>query len=370
MTNFTIHLTIEKNVYLTLQFSLMCNNKKYINRCLELAKNGLGNVAPNPMVGCVITHNNKIIGEGYHEKYGGVHAEVNAIESVKDKSLLLESTLYVNLEPCSHYGKTPPCSDLIITNNIPKVIIGSKDPFVEVAGKGIEKLQNAGIEVIVDVLKDECLKLNKRFFTFQNKKRPYIILKWAETVDGFFDSIRHKNEDAQINWITDSKTKALVHKWRSEEMAIMVGSNTAVNDNPKLDVREWTGKNPLRILLDSELKTPRDYNIFDDSTPTLIFTSKKIKSTKNTEFASLNSDKNILNQIIDTLYEKQIQSVLIEGGKTLLEIFIERQLWDEARVLVGNKTFSEGLKAPVLNINPASVEQLKNDKLMIFERNL
>ncbi len=350
-----------------LQFLNMHTAEKYISRCLELAKNGLGNVAPNPLVGCVIVHNDEIIAEGYHKEYGGPHAEVNAINSVKDKSLLTESTLYVNLEPCSHHGKTPPCADLIIENKIPKVVIGIKDPFVEVAGKGIEKLKNAGIEVEIDILIDKCQNLNKRFFTFHQKKRPYIILKWAETLDGFIDLPREKCESPNVNWITDTKLKALVHKWRSEEPAIMVGSNTAINDNPKLNVREWTGKNPLRILLDPELETPTDFNIFDNSTPALIFTTKETESKENIEFVMLNKDTDYLNQVIETLYKKQIQSVIIEGGKMLLESFIKSGLWDEVRVFVGNKIFTKGLKAPNLNLEAVSKTNLLDDKLLIFQ---
>ncbi|MCF8298312.1 MAG: bifunctional diaminohydroxyphosphoribosylaminopyrimidine deaminase/5-amino-6-(5-phosphoribosylamino)uracil reductase RibD [Saprospiraceae bacterium] len=341
--------------------------EKYISRCLKLAKNGLGNVAPNPLVGCVIVNKEKIIGEGYHKEFGGSHAEVNAINSVKDESLLKVSTLYVNLEPCSHHGKTPPCADLIIENKIPKVVIGIQDPFVEVAGKGIEKLRNAGIEVVENVLIDECQNLNKRFLTFHQKKRPYIILKWAETLDGFIDLPRNSSENAHINWITDTKLKVLVHKWRSEEQAIMIGSNTAINDNPKLDVREWSGKNPLRILLDPKLETPFDLNIFDNSTPTLIFSTKKTKSKENTEFIKLNKETDYLNQVIETLYKKQIQSIIIEGGKMLLESFIKTGMWDEARVFIGNKIFTGGLKAPALNLSPVSIDQLENDKLYIFE---
>lgn len=339
-------------------------------RCLELAKNGLGNVAPNPMVGCVIVHNNKIIGEGYHQYYGKAHAEVNAIASVKNKALLSESTLYVNLEPCAHFGKTPPCADLIIKNNLKKVVIGCIDTYSEVAGKGIERLKNAGIEVVVGVLESESLALNKRFFTFHTKKRPYIILKWAETNDGFIDIDRNCKERSNDidNWITSPLSKKLVHKWRSEEAAIMVGTNTALNDNPQLNVREWTGNNPIRIVLDLNLRLPKTLHLFDKTIPTLVFNYKKESVEKNLEFIQLNPTQPLLPQLVEVLHQKNILSVIIEGGATLLQSFITENLWDEARVFIGNKSFKKGLKAPNLNLSPVYQEKISDDVLLMYQQ--
>ena len=276
----------------------MTGEEKYMFKCLALAKNGLKEVSPNPMVGCVIVHQNKIIGEGYHQKYGEAHAEVNAINSVENKALLKESTLYVNLEPCAHYGKTPPCADLIIKHKIPKVVIGCMDSFGEVSGKGIENLKEAGTEVTVGVLQKESLRLNKRFFTFQNKNRPHIILKWAETKDGFIDVDRSDFKGTVDNWITSNDSKILVHKWRSEEEAIMIGTNTALNDNPHLTVREIEGKNPIRVILDLNLRLPNDLNVFDKSTPTLVFNHKKDALEHNLEFIKIDESNNILSQIL------------------------------------------------------------------------
>lgn len=335
-------------------------------RCLELAKNGLGNVAPNPMVGCVIVLNNKILGEGYHQQFGEAHAEVNAINSVKNKELLPLSTLYVNLEPCAHVGKTPPCADLIIKNNIKKVVIGCLDTYSEVAGKGIERLKNAGIEVVVGVLKNESLELNKRFFMFHNKKRPYIILKWAETKDGFIDVDRECNKID--NWITSPLSKKLVHKWRSEEAAIMIGTNTALNDNPQLNVREWMGKNPIRIVLDLKLRLPEELHLFDKTIPTLVFNYEKESTEKNLEFIQLTYSKPLISQCLEVLHKKNILSVIIEGGAMLLESFINENVWDEARVFIGDKIFEKGLKAPNTNLLPSSTEKISDDVLLIYKK--
>lgn len=335
-------------------------------RCLELAKNGLGKVAPNPMVGCVIVYENKIIGEGYHQEYGKAHAEVNAINSVQDKTLLQKSTLYVNLEPCAHFGKTPPCANLIAEHNIPRVVIGCIDSFSEVSGKGIEKLKNAGIEVMVGILERESLGLNKRFFTFHTKKQPYIILKWAETKDGFidvdrsFDKLRKTNTN---NWITTPLSKQLVHKWRSEESAIMVGTNTALNDNPKLNVREWVGKNPIRLVIDLQDRLPKDLHVFDKKIPTVVFSSTRERQEKNLTFVKINDLKNLLTEVLNELYKRNIQSVIVEGGAKLLQSFIDQNLWDEARVFIGNKNFVNGLKAPKIKGNLISEEMIDVDKL-------
>jgi len=339
--------------------------EKYMARCLELAKKGIGNVSPNPMVGCVIVHNDEIIGEGYHQEYGKEHAEVNAINSVNDSNLLCNSTLYVNLEPCAHFGKTPPCSNLIIEHKIPKVVIGCIDSFSEVSGKGIQKLKDAGIDVTVEVMEKESLEINKRFFTFHNKKRPYIILKWAQTKDGFIDIDRKLNPEMD-NWITSPFSKKLVHQWRSEEQAIMVGTNTAINDNPNLTVREVKGKNPIRIILDLNLRLPQDLNVFDQSAPTIVFNFKKSESINNIDYISLKEDKSLIEQILDILYQRNILSIIIEGGAQLLNTFIEANMWDEARVFVGNKTFKSGLKAPRISQTPINSLQFDADTLKTY----
>ena len=334
-------------------------------RCLELAKNGLGNVAPNPLVGCVIVHNDKIIGEGYHRQFGGTHAEVNAINAVKDKSLLSESEIYINLEPCSHYGKTPPCSDLIIDYGIKKVFIGSEDISQEVSGKGIEKLIAAGHEVENGLLNKEAISLNRRFYTYHKHHRPFIILKWAKTLDGYIDKIRdHQNEKAAQ--ISNEISRSLVHKWRSEEDAIMIGTNTALYDNPQLNVRNWSGQNPLRIVLDKDLRLPGTLQIFNDAQPTLVYTNQRQESTNDTEFATIKFNGELVQNITSDLYERNIQSVMIEGGKRLLDEFIKSNIWDEARVLVGNKTFGNGIPAPEINLAAIFTEDIDDDKLLTY----
>jgi len=314
-----------------------------MQRCIELARNGLDNVAPNPVVGCVIVSNGKIIGEGYHRKYGEAHAEVNAINSVKDKENLKTATLYVNLEPCCYHGKTPPCTDLIIRHKIPKAVIGCTDPAPKVSGKGIEQLKGAGCKVTYGTLERECKELNRRFFTFNEKKRPYIMLKWAQTMDGFITN--GKGEPA---WISNELSHTLVHKWRSEEQAIMVGTNTAHLDNPQLNVREWSGKNPLRVVLDKTLRLSKDLHLFDRSIPTVVFTSCEKKSQKNLEYVNIDFKNPIIPQILEELYRREIQSIIIEGGAELLNSFIKNDIWDEMRVFIGNKIFGNGIKAPEL----------------------
>lgn len=343
----------------------MSAHEFYMKRCIDLAKNGLGMVAPNPMVGSVIVHEGNIIGEGFHQIFGHAHAEVNAINSVKDKALLKNATLYVSLEPCSHFGKTPPCANLIIENEIPEVIIGCVDTFSEVSGKGIEKLKNSGINVSTGVLEKKCRDLNKRFFTFHEKKRPYVILKWAQTLDGFIDKKRD-NSLPQINWISDDIAKIMVHKWRSQEQAIMVGTNTALNDNPQLNVREVSGKNPIRVVLDKELRLPASLHIFDNKINTVVFTGKYKENVPNLEYIQISPDADLIPETLETLYKKSIQSVIIEGGKQLLETFIKINLWDEARVLIGNKTFGEGLPAPMLNNRAHSAETLGSNIILYY----
>lgn len=335
-------------------------------RCLQLAEQGLGSVAPNPLVGCVIVHESKIIGEGYHKKYGGPHAEVNAIHQVQDESLLENSVLYVNLEPCAHYGKTPPCVDLIIEKGIPSVVIGSMDPYKEVSGRGIEKLRNAGVNVLCDVLFNECRILNRRFFTFQEKKRPYIILKWAQTRDGFMDRNRLA-EETGINWITGPFAKRMVHEWRSEESAILVGKNTILRDNPSLTVREVVGKNPQRIVLDSQLELLHHHTIFNDSFDTIVVNEMRDQSiSEHVQFIKVDSLKTSLMPLMNLLYQKKIESVLVEGGRQILDSFISQGLWDESRVFIGSTDFGDGLLAPLMNFQNASFQQMESDTLRIL----
>ena len=347
----------------------MDTNEKYMNRCLELARLGAGSAAPNPMVGSVIVHNEKIIGEGYHQKHGGPHAEVNAIHSVKDRELLKESTIYVTLEPCAHFGLTPPCSDLIVENRIPNVVIGTIDPFAEVAGKGIEKLKKAGINVTIGILESECRELNKRFFTFHEKKRPYIILKWAQTIDGFIDIDRLEEEFGEPTWITGDLALRLVHKIRSEEDAILVGRNTAEKDNPSLTVRNWKGRNPIRLVVDSKLHLPDNLNLFDRTEKTFVFNVIKEETKGNLAYIKIDDDNNFVSQIVAKLFDLNIQSVIVEGGRQLLESFIESGTWDEAHQFIGNKFFGKGIPAPKITGNAVITERLDSDILHVW-RNL
>ncbi len=336
-------------------------------RCIELARLGAGSVSPNPMVGCVIVHNNTIIGEGYHQKHGQAHAEVNAINSVTNEELLKESTIYVSLEPCAHYGLTPPCSDLIIRKEIPKVVIGSIDPFTKVAGKGIEKLLKAGVEVKTGVLKKECDELNKRFFTFHQKKRPYIILKWAQTTDGFIDINRDAENYGEPTWITGPKALLRVHQMRAKEDAIIVGTRTAEKDNPSLTVRHCDGKNPLRIVLDRELRLDKKLNLFDNSTETLVFNAMENRVEEKTEYIKIDLSNQLIQQVLETLHGKNMLSLIVEGGLQLLESFMAAGLWDAAHVFIGDKTFGSGIKAPVLPQLADSSELIENDRLTIFK---
>ena len=328
-------------------------HEKYIKRCIELAKNGLGTTYPNPLVGSVIVYNDEIIGEGWHQKTGEPHAEVNAINSVKDKSLLAKATIYVSLEPCSHFGKTPPCCDLIIAKKIPNVVIGTIDPFTKVAGNGIKRLLEAGKKVTVGILEDECNELNKRFFTFHNKKRPYIILKWAESQDGFIAPM--SKDKPEPVWLTNLFSRQLVHKWRSEEQAILVGTKTVIDDNPSLTTRDWAGNNPIRIVLDQNNRISKESHIFDNQAKTILLNNDTI-----------NFNKNITQEIVDFLYNKGIQSVIIEGGSKTLQTFIDANLWDEARVFKSNVTLNEGIKAPKIEFKKATRNEILEDELLIF----
>ena len=337
----------------------------YMQRCIDIAKRGIRAVAPNPMVGCVLVVEGKIIGEGYHERYGEAHAEVNAINNVSNQNLLKNATLYVSLEPCSHTGKTPPCCDLLIQNGIKKVVVGTKDPNPLVGGKGIEKLKNSGIEVSEGILKDQCLELNKRFFTFHKKQRPYVTLKWAQTLDGFLDQIR-KDGEQKINWISEPETKTLVHKWRSEEQSILVGRNTITNDNPSLTVRDYGGMNPIRLVIDSQLQISGNLNIFSKDAPTIVFNRVKDKKENNVEWIKIKETST--NSILKELYRRGIQSVFVEGGSRTLQYFIIDNLWDEARVIVGQKYFKEGYKAPIINKVPVKSMPFGKDMIHYYKR--
>jgi len=344
----------------------MENDNLYMQRCIDLAYLGQRVVMPNPMVGAVVVHNNSIIGEGYHQKYGEAHAEVNAINSVENKELLQNSTIYVSLEPCAHFGKTPPCSDLIIKHKLKRVVIGCIDTFSEVAGKGIEKLKKAGIEVTVGVLENECRNLNKRFFTFHEQMRPYIILKWAQTQDGFIDKIRNTNEKG-INWITAKETKSLVHQWRSEEHGILIGKNTVLNDNPSLTVRNVNGENPIRIVIDKDNSINySNFKIADNESTTYILNKYKGESKNKTHWVKI--DDFYLKNIVSKLYELNIQSIIVEGGNFTLQQFIIEGYWDEARVLFGENNFKNGLKAPQLNQQPDFSTTFFNDNINFYLR--
>ena len=328
-----------------------------MHRCLELSKLGAGNVAPNPMVGAVLVCKDNIIGEGYHMQYGKAHAEPNCLSSVRPehRHLIEQSTLYVSLEPCAHFGKTPPCADLIIQNKISKVVVGCRDPFIQVNGKGIEKLRAAGCDVTTGILEKECQEMNKRFFTFHTRHRPYIILKWAETLDKHI-----ANEDHSRLFITNEYTNRLVHRWRSEEMGIVVGTNTALYDDPELTTRLWPGNNPIRIVVDMDLRLPASLKLYNGSTPTIVFNKKKHslaaekKSTSELNeigvgYYQITEDVSLVHQMLNGLYHLDIQSILIEGGRNLLQSFIDDGMWDEARVICNEQmTTGSGLTAPVL----------------------
>lgn len=344
----------------------MIKHKNYIRRCIQLAKNGLGTTYSNPLVGCVIVHNDIIIGEGWHYQSGKPHAEVNAIASVQNPSLLKDATIYVSLEPCSHFGKTPPCSDLIIEKGIKNVIIGTVDTFAKVSGAGIKRLMNAGCDVVVGILEKECLELNKRFFTFHNKKRPYIILKWAQTKNGYIaPALTNKREPV---WITNPYSRQLVHKWRAEEQAILVGNQTVIKDNPKLTIRHWSGTDPTRVIIDRSGKIPSDSSILDQTVKTIIITSEEFKKEDDHHLIHeiIDSKGSLTKEICDILYQHNIQSIIIEGGAFTLQSFIDNKLWDEARVFTGHTTFDTGIKGPVLKEHAASEIKIENDSLKTY----
>ncbi len=344
-------------------------HEQYIERCFQLAANGKHFVETNPMVGCVIVHNGKIIAEGYHRQYGAAHAEVNAINAVKDIALLKESTLYVNLEPCAHHGKTPPCADLIIEKQIPKVVCCNGDPNPKVAGQGFLKLQNSGIEVVTGILEEKGRWLNRRFFNWIENKRPYIILKWAESIDGYLSGMEQNRLN---NKITNSYSDIIVHRMRRDEAAIVAGTNTVLTDNPQLNVRHITGRNPIRISFDfHERLAGKDLHLLDDTIQTIIFCRNNHpninKTYINTKYIPIDEQAPFLPQIMEYLYQSHIQSIIVEGGRQILTTFINNALWDEAHVFIGNKIFGGGLQAPKLASLPLSITNIDDDKILCFK---
>lgn len=341
-------------------------HEKYMARCLQLALNGEGSTYPNPLVGSVIVHEGEIIGEGFHWKAGEPHAEIHAINSVKDKSLLKSSTLYVNLEPCAHFGRTPPCSLAIINNKIPRVVIGCIDSFSEVAGKGIEMMRKAGVEVITGILEAESRFINRRFFTFHEKKRPYVILKWAQTADGFIDIERDERAEVQPTWITNEWARRAVHRQRSTEQAVLVGKDTVLKDDPSLTLRNWKGASPKRVVIDRRLELPLSMKIFSGHEETIVLNEMKNEKAKNITYIKTDFSGNSAAGILRALYEQEIQSVVIEGGRYTLNSFIENELWDEAFVYVGEKWFEKGVKAPILRSNPVEKKDFGDSKLYVY----
>ena len=348
----------------------MIIHEKYMQRCLELARNGLGSTYPNPLVGCVIVYNGNIIGEGWHQRAGEPHAEVNAINSVKDQSLLSKSTLFVNLEPCSHHGRTPPCADLIIREKIKKVVIGVVDINEEVKGQGIVRLEKHGVEVISGILEKECQVLNKRFITFHEKKRPYIILKWAQSADAYIFPGDKGGQKGKPIWISNIFSRQRVHHWRAQEASILVGKNTVLQDNPKLNTRDFKGFAILRMAIDKNLEIPDERHIYDGKFDTVIFTEKKDLTESRVKFVQLDFSNNIIDQIMDYLYQNNIQSLIVEGGAITLNEFLKADLWDEARVFCGDMKLGGGIKAPKLYEAVDKEETILNDRLIWYKNSL
>ncbi len=336
---------------------------QFMQRALQLANAGFGSVSPNPMVGCVIVSDDQIIGEGFHQAFGGPHAEVNAITTVKNRSLLKSATVYVTLEPCAHQGKTPPCADLLIRHQVKRVVIAATDPNPKVNGQGIIKIKNAGIDVSNGILDREAQKQNIRFNTFFKEKRPFIILKWAQTKDGFI-----ARSDYSSKWISTSASRQMVHQWRTQEDAILIGKHTALYDNPMLTSRDWKGKNPVRIVLDRQKSLPGDLNLFNDGNRTLIYTHQAAEQHTSAEWIQLNED-NFLKSLLNDLHQKGIQSLIVEGGTEVLNTFISAGLWDEARVFIGETTFDSGIPAPSISYNPVNETNVSKDRLIIYKNN-
>ena len=336
-----------------------------MKRCIELASKGTGYTYPNPLVGSVIVHNNKIIGEGYHAKYGGSHAEVNAINCVGNKELLKESTLYVNLEPCNHYGKTPPCTEAIINNNIKRIVIGSKDPNSLVDGSGIDKLKSSGFDVIVGVMEEECTNLNKRFFKYHKHKRPYIILKWAESKDGFISPLKSNQSSRKVNWISGEDSKKLTHKWRSEEHSILVGVQTIIDDDPILTTRLVDGENPIRFVLDPNSRIPINSKVLSETSKTIILSKKENKLIPNYT-KSIRFDN--IQLIIDSLYQMKIQSILIEGGTKTINYFLNNNIWDSIRIFRSKNKIINGIESPKINLSKFHISDIGDDILYEINR--
>ena len=336
---------------------------KFMNKCITLAKQGLGNTYPNPLVGSVVVYKGEVIGSGWHQKSGEAHAEVHSIRHVSDRSMLADSTLYVNLEPCSHYGKTPPCTDLIIQSGIRHVVIGMKDPFEKVNGRGIKKLRDAGVRVDVGIEAAACRELNKRFITTIEKQRPYIILKWAETLDRFLAPKTKTTNDPV--WISNLLSRTLAHQWRAEEQSILIGKQTALDDNPALTTRLYKGPSPIRLLIDPKEEVDRKAKVFNPDQKVIVFTANKSRTEAHIEYVAIDFSVNGLQQILSTLFQKGIQSMLVEGGSITLQHFIDSGLWDEARVITGREKFIDGIAAP--NITSFSE---KSNTTKTLERNV
>ena len=336
---------------------------KFMQRCLDLAKLGLGQTYPNPLVGSVLVYKGEIVSEGWHRKKGEAHAEVHAIQNLKDKTRLKECTLYVNLEPCNHQGATPPCSDLIISSKIPRVVIGCFDPFKLVNGTGVEKLKNAGCEVLVGVLEQEAQEINKRFFTFHLKKRPYILLKWAQSTDGFIAPLKQNRTQIEPVWLSNESSQTFSHLWRSQEQSILVGVQTVIDDNPSLTTRKVQGNSPLRIVLDPQGRIPEESHVLRDEFDTLIFSTKKRTTSKE---LVLSDFKKILDQLCAFLHQRNIQSLIVEGGSKTLQGFIDADLWDEARIFTSSKVLNEGIKKPVINGKQNRNYLIEGDRLEII----
>ncbi|MCA6078252.1 bifunctional diaminohydroxyphosphoribosylaminopyrimidine deaminase/5-amino-6-(5-phosphoribosylamino)uracil reductase RibD [Fulvivirga sedimenti] len=339
----------------------MNKDELYMQRAIDLAKNGFGSVSPNPMVGAVVVYKDKIVGEGWHREYGGPHAEVNALASVSNPEILSESTVYVTLEPCSHYGKTPPCADLLIKHEIKRVVVCVEDPNPEVSGRGIKRLRDAGIEVVTNVLEEEGKRINRRFFVNQLKSRPYVILKWAETSDGYL-----ARTDGSSKWISSPESRVLVHKWRAEEDSILVGANTAITDDPSLNVRDWQGPDPVRVVLDPDHSLPGNLKLFQDGGPTLCYTREFSGQKASCEWIALGNEYSVQG-ILKDLFSRKIGSLLVEGGSKTLNQFIRKDVWDEARIFVSRQTFGDGTKAPRLPANALKEEINFTDRLLYYE---
>jgi len=347
-----------------MNLTTLASDQFFMNRCIELAVKGRGHVSPNPLVGAVIVIDNEIISEGFHQKYGEAHAEVNAINKIKDKEIFKKATIYINLEPCAHFGKTPPCASLLVTSQFKRVVIGMLDPNPLVSGKGLQMLQQANIDTSVGILETECKKLNQRFITFHSKKRPYIILKWAETRDGFIDHERNLINTRTINWISQPTTQTFTHQWRTHEQGILVGWKTILYDNPSLTSRAFYGKSPIRIVIDPNLNTPQDSKIFNDDSELYVFNSKHNDESTLKKFIKLKDFK--IETILNELYKLKISSIIIEGGKYTLEKFLLSNLWDEARIIIGSSTFKNGLPSPKINRTPQKEVRIGEDRILFY----